>query len=110
MKIRTLIPAIVALIMLLGAPFGVGPMRDSDPRGGLLCYCCSGMEENCTMLSCAGCCGAHHGVINDRWSPEMTLDALPQITPLRVVYGEKEASQLLPTIYLEVPDMPPRQA
>jgi hypothetical protein len=111
MKIRTLIPAIMALVMMLGAPFGVGPARDPDPHGGLVCYCCSAMGKHCAMISCSGCCGSHNaGVIDDRWSPEMTLDAHPLITPLQVVYSETEATQPPPPIYLEVPERPPNRA
>jgi hypothetical protein len=108
MKIRTLIPAIIALIILVGSPFGFGPMRDSDPRGGLICYCCSAMGENCTMLSCAGCCGAHAGFNADRWSPEMIPESFPTITPVKVVYGEREATRPPDTVYLEVPVKPPK--
>ncbi len=79
MKIRTLIPAIIALVMLVGGPFGFGTMCDTDPRGGLICYCCSATGKNCTMISCAGCCGAHAGSVADRWSPEMIPESFPAI-------------------------------
>lgn len=111
MKIRTLIPAILALVMLLGGPFGFGRPCDSDPRAGLLCYCCSDTGERCTMISCSGCCGAHASATADRWSPELTLESVPTITPMKkIVYGPLEALRSPKAVYLEVPDHPPEQA
>ena len=109
MKIRTLIPAIIALIILVGSPFGFGPMRDTDPRGGLICYCCSAMGGHCTMLSCAGCCGTHAGASADRWSPEMIPEPVPTMTPLNVLSSRAEAIGPPETVYLEVPDKPPKK-
>jgi hypothetical protein len=108
MKIRTLIPAIIALVILVGGPFGFGTMRDPDPHGGLICYCCTAEGEKCTMISCSGCCGAHAGAAVDRWSPEMILESFPMITTLKVVYGDQAASRSPETVYLEVPDQPPK--
>jgi hypothetical protein len=110
MKIRTMIPAILALVMLVGGPFGFGQLYDSDPRGGLLCYCCSTMGERCAMLSCSGCCGAHGGATADRWSPEMTLESSPAFIPITIVYGDLETAQPPETVYLDVPDQPPEPA
>lgn len=108
MKIRT-IPAIIALIMLLGNPFGFGRLIDSDPSAGLLCYCCSTAEGNCPMLSCSGCCGGAHAVAPaDRWSPEMTLESLPFIIPAAFVYGGCETEPSPETVYLDLPDKPPK--
>jgi len=108
MKIRTLIPAIIALVIVIGGPFGFGVSCDSDPHGGLLCYCCSDRGENCTMISCSGCCGAHSGVSADRWSPEMILESFPAIVSAKIVYGTWEATRSPETVYLEVPDKPPK--
>lgn len=104
-----MIPAIIALVILVGGPFGFGPMYDSDPHNGLICYCCSAMGENCTMISCSGCCGAHAGAPADRWSPEMTLESFPAIIPVKIVYGNREAVRSPETVYLEVPDKPPNR-
>ena len=109
MKIRTLIPAIIAVVILAGGPFGFGPMRDTDARGGLICYCCSAMGTNCTMISCDGCCGAHAGSAADRWSPEMILGSFPIITPVQIVYGDSEVVRSPEIVYLEVPDKPPEK-
>jgi hypothetical protein len=108
MKIRTLIPAIIALVILVGGPFGFGRPCDTDPRAGLLCYCCSAMGENCAMISCEGCCGAHAGASADRWSPEMVPESFPIQTPFNVVSGDHEAVRSPETVYLEVPDKPPK--
>ncbi len=110
MKIRTLIPAIIALVMLIGGPLGWGTLCESDPRGGLVCYCGCSTGENCTMISCAGCCGAHAGTSADRWSPEMILGSLPATTPLKAGYGYREAIRSPETVYLEVPDKPPKRS
>jgi hypothetical protein len=109
MKIRTMIPAILALVMLVGGPFGFGRLCDSDPRGGLLCYCCSTTGEKCTMISCSNCCGTHAGAPADRWSPEMTLESFRAIIPVKIVYGDREAVRSPETVYLEVPDKPPQR-
>lgn len=108
-KKRTMIPAIIALVILVGGPFGFGPMNDSDPRGGLVCYCGCAMGENCTMISCSGCCGGHTGVLADRWSPEIILMSPPTITPFKVAYGSREDIRSPETVYLEVPDKPPKK-
>jgi hypothetical protein len=60
------------------------------------------------MLSCEGCCGAHAGVSADRWSPEMVPESSPAMTPFNVVYGDHEAVRSPETVYLEVPDKPPK--
>ena len=109
MKIHTLIPAIIALVILVGGPFGFGTMCDTDLRGGLICYCCSDTGKNCTMISCAGCCGAHAGSAADRWSPEMIPEFFPAKIPMKIVYGNGEVIQLPETVYLEVPDKPPKR-
>jgi hypothetical protein len=108
MKIRTLIPAIIAIVILVGGPFGFGPLRDTDPRGGLVCYCCSAAGQTCPMISCSCCCGGQAGLTADRWSPEMILVSFPTITPLQIVYGDIEAVRSPETVYLEVPDKPPK--
>jgi hypothetical protein len=110
MKIHSLIPAILALVMLVAGPFGFGQLCDSDPRAGLLCYCCSNNGEKCTMISCSGCCGAHVGTPADRWSPELTLDSFPAIISLKIVYDIPEAARTPEAVYLEVPDKPPERA
>lgn len=107
MKIRTMIPAIIALVILVGGPFGFGQRCDTDPRGGLVCYCGCAVDENCTMISCSGCCAGHAGASADRWSPEMTLESFPAITSLKGGYGDREAIRAPETVVLEVRDKPP---
>ena len=111
MKVYKLIPAIIALVILVGSPFGLGRICDSDPRGGLICYCgCSEKGEGCTMISCKGCCGGHTGAVTDRWSPEMIPEFHPVINPVKIVYGDVDVIQSPPSAYLEVPDKPPEHA
>lgn len=109
MKIRTLIPAMLALVMLVGGPFGLGTPCDTDPHGGFICYCGCSEGENCTMISCSGCCGAHAGASTDR-SPEMILESVPATIRLKVVYGYGETIRSPETVYPEVPDKPPKKA
>jgi hypothetical protein len=109
MKVRTLIPAIIALVILVGSPFGFGPLRDTDPRGGLICYCGCAMGENCTMISCAGCCGAHARATADRWAPEMIPESFPAVIYVKILYGAGEVIRSPETVYLEVPDKPPNK-
>jgi len=109
MKVCRLIPAIIALAILVGGPFGLGRMCDTDPRGGLICYCgCLERGGNCTMISCEGCCGGHTGSVTDHRSPEMTLEPFPENITLLIAYGDREASGLPENVYLEVPDKPPK--
>jgi hypothetical protein len=110
LKIHTLIPAIIALVILVGSPFGFGSMCNTDPRGGLICYCCSDTGKNCTMISCSGCCGAHSGTPADRWSPEMIPESFPGAIPVRIVYGDGEVIRSPEIVFLEVPDKPPKKA
>lgn len=109
-KIRTLTLTFLALVILVGGPFGFGRICDSDPRGGLICYCCSATGEQCSMISCSGCCGAHAGATADRWSPEMTLEKSPAFIPATVVFGDLETARPPETVYLDVPDQPPERA
>ena len=110
MKVYKLIPAIIALVILVGSPFGFGTLCDTDPRGGLICYCgCSERGEGCTMISCQGCCGGHTGAVTDRWSPEMSLESFPLIVNMKTVYGDAVPGRSPETVYLEVPDKPPQK-
>ena len=95
----------IAMVMLLGVPFGVGTMCDSDPQRGLICYCCS---SGCTMISCSGCRGPHTVSPADRWSPEMTLESFSPQSSVRVLYCDEESFQSPESITLDVPDKPPR--
>jgi hypothetical protein len=61
------------------------------------------------MISCSGCCGGHAGTAADRWSPEMILESFPMISPTAVAYGDGEAIRSPETVYLEVPDKPPKR-
>jgi len=110
MKIRAMIPAILALVILVGGPFGFGRMCDTDARGGLACYCCSDLGKNCTMISCEGCCGAHAGSVADRWSPEMIPTFLPPLFFLKAATNRGEALQPPESVCLEIPDKPPKRA
>lgn len=107
MKIRTMIPAIIALVILVGGAFGFGWLCDTDPRGGLICYCCSDTGKHCTMISCTGCCGAHTGSVADRWSPEMIPEFFPATIPVTIAHGDGETIRSPEIVYLEVPDKPP---
>ncbi len=111
MKAYKLIPALIALVILVGSPFGFGSLCESDPRGGLICYCgCSERGEGCTMISCEGCCGGHTGAVTDRWSPEMIPASFPSIVTVKMAYGG-EGNGLSPeTVYLEVLEKPPQKA
>jgi hypothetical protein len=107
MKIRAMIPTLFALAILVGGPISNGFRCDSDPQGGLMCYCCLGKAVNCTMLSCSGCGGAHHRAAADRWTPELTFETFHLLSPAKMVYCEKTISLSPETAYLEVPDKPP---
>ena len=111
MKIRNLIPVIMALVVLSGAPFSQMLVSDSDPHGGLVCYCCSASGEKCSMISCSGCsgCRTQTGPAVDRWSPEMILSSFYFIFPLRFIYSEAECNRLPESVCLDVPQKPPNR-
>ena len=105
------IPAIIALVILLGGPFGLGMPCDSDPRAGLRCFCCADQAQGCTMISSSGCCGVSSGQASpDRWSPEMLPVSRPEMTPLMVFAGVGEAAVPPQSVCLDVPEKPPRPA
>lgn len=110
-KKGTLIPAIIALVILLGGPFGLGMPCDSDPRAGLRCLCCADQAQGCAMISCSGRCGGQSGQASpDRWSTEMIPASRPEMTPLMVVAGLGEAAVPPQSVCLDVPRKPPRPA
>ena len=110
MKIRNLIPVIITIIVVLSAPFSHLPTSDSDPHGGLICYCCSALGEKCSMISCSGCsgCKTQTGDV-DRWSPEMILSSFHLISPLRFIYYEAECGRSPESVCLDVPKKPPNR-
>jgi len=106
MKIRTFIPAIIALLVLLNSPFSYMPLCGPKPNGGLACYCCSDTGKKCAMISCTGC--KAKGDLNEsRWTPEMILDSFYPILQTTPVYTETEFSTMPENIYIEVPVNPP---
>jgi hypothetical protein len=108
MKLHRLIPAVIAMVIFLGTPFSHVLTRSCDPRGGLVCYCCSSLGEKCAMLSCSGCCGTRAGDMIERWSPEMVLEIIQPPIPLPMALP---MVQLFPTpesAFLEIPHAPPR--
>jgi hypothetical protein len=107
MKIRTFIPAIIALLVLLSSPFSYMPLCGSKPNGGLACYCCSDTAgKKCTMISCTGC-KAKGDFDESRWTPEMILDSFCPIIQTKPVYTETEIFIMPETVYIEVPVNPP---
>jgi hypothetical protein len=110
MKKRNLIPGIIAIIVVLSAPFSHLPMSDSDPHGGLICYCCSALGEKCSMISCSGCggCGAKTGDV-DRWSPELLPHSFHALSHLRFVYRGMESCRSPESVCLDVLDKPPNR-
>jgi hypothetical protein len=111
MKLRALILAFTAFLMLVGGPFGLGTRCDSDPRGGLTCYCCADLGENCAMISCSGCCGGHAGkAATDSRPSVLVLEYFSADPLLRVAYGDLDTFGEPQIIYLDVPDKPPKHA
>jgi hypothetical protein len=108
MKIGRLIPATIAIILLLGTPFCHLLAQASDPRGGLVCYCCSAPGQKCTMISCSGCCGKPAGEAVGRWSPELVLEAIPPPFPLPMASPLAQHFPTPESAYLEIPHAPPR--
>lgn len=106
MKIGTSIPAIIALFVLLCAPFSYMPICGSGAQRGLICYCCSGTGKKCSMISCASC-PAKSGSEVSPWTPEIILNSHNPIIHLKPVYCETVSFHLPETVYLEVPVKPP---
>ncbi len=110
LKTATLIPLILAVLILAGGPFSHGSLCLSDEPEGLLCYCCFGPGMSCTMISCSGCCGAHGSALQDRWSPEMLPEAFHLGALLKFVYCGNPLFPLPEIPYLEIQDKPPNRA
>ena len=106
---HTLIPAMLALVILVGGPFGLGKRCETDPRAGLVCYCCLDAGKNCTMISCAGCCGSHSASVADGRAPDMLPEFFSTTVPVTIIYGDGEAVRSPEVVYLEVPDKPPKR-
>jgi hypothetical protein len=108
MKTGKLIPLVIALIVLLSGPFSHVRICDSDPRGGLICYCCSASGQKCTMISCSGCCGSRSRDAIDRWSPEMVLALIHPFSPLPLACWVTQIFQTPESVFLDIPHQPPK--
>jgi len=108
MKIRAFLPSLIALVVLLGSPFGSLPLCASKPpHGGLLCYCCADTAgKPCAMISCKGC--KSRGALEvPNWVPEMIFSSCVPILHLTPVFFETASFCPPGTVYLEVPVKPP---
>jgi hypothetical protein len=107
MKVRAFMPALIALIVLLGSPFSSVPLCASKPHGGLVCYCCADMAgKPCPMISCKGCKG--RGALDvPPWTPELIVALVEPILYLTPVFFETASFCPPETVYIEVPIKPP---
>lgn len=105
MRIRTLTPAIVALIVILCAPFSSMLNCGPPSHGGLICYCCAA-GENHTMISCSKC-KMDTALHNFDSSPEIILESFDHLIFLQISYSKCDTSQPPGTVYIEVPVKPP---
>jgi hypothetical protein len=106
MKIRTFIPAMIALLVLLISPFSYMPLCGAKANGGLVCYCCNDTGKKCTMISCMGC-KAKGDFDESRWTPEMILDSFFPTIQIKPVYAETKFFIIPESAYIEVPVKPP---
>lgn len=107
MKIRAFLPALIALLILLGLPY-TPLMRVvvSKHHGGLVCYCCTNAAKPCVMISCS-CCKDKTGIDIPRWVPEMIFNSHHPVVSIKLVYTETEFSITPGKVYIEVPVQPP---
>jgi hypothetical protein len=107
MKICKAIPTILALLVLLCAPFSYLPLCGTNGAGGLVCYCCPAAPGQCQpMISCAGC-KAKTGLDTTRFAPEAILQSSGLFINFHPVYFETASLHLPETVYIEVPGRPP---
>lgn len=106
MPFRKLIPAMIALLLLSGAPLQSLPSCGSAPRGGLICYCCKEAGKPCSLLCCAPC-QMKAGVDAPRASFEMILPVLSDVNPGPDIPAETVFLPPHAVVYLEVPVRPP---
>ena len=104
MRICKLIPAIVAVIVILCSPFSSMPLFADPPHSGLICYCCIG--KNCTMLSCSKCKIASF-TDSAGSASEIILESFNQLIVLQPACGKRDTFQPPGTVYIEVPVKPP---
>ncbi len=105
MRICTFAPAIVALVVILCAPFSFTPNCGPVPHGGLICYCCAG--KNCIMVSCPKC--SVDSALDDFGSSlEIILESSDQSIFLQPSYSESDTFYPPGTVYIEVPVRPPK--
>jgi hypothetical protein len=107
--IRGLIPVAVAFVALLSAPFCHMLIHNADPRGERIC-CCSDAGQKNTLISCPGCGDALAADVLGRWSPEMVPGTIRPPFPLMMTRLPKDIFRMPATVFLDVPDKPPRQS
>jgi len=104
MKTLHSIPAAVALLFILCAPFSSLPICNSSTNGGLVCYCCSAEHGKCPRISCScpGCNATSGAETAPRWSPEMILDSIYAIRYAHHVSYEAVSFPAPGVVYIEV--------
>lgn len=108
MKIIKAIPAIIALLVLLSAPFSYLSLCSAkNTRGGLVCYCCSFAPEKCSVMkACPGC--KISDSVQATWSgPEMLLPSSGLLFYFISISFISESLHLPGTVFIEVPSRPP---
>lgn len=107
-KIVSLIPALIALLVLFSSPFSSVPAHDPDPHGGLVCYCClgQGMTCTCTVFSCPRCHSKTESPDYD-WSPDLILPSFEMAIHFHSLVSKPEHFYPPRTIYTQVPVKPP---
>ena len=104
MRRHALAPAILAIIVILCAPFSSLPICGDPPSGRLVCYCCVG--KNCTMLSCSKCKADTFTDSIDS-SPEIILASFDQQIILPATYGKWDTFRPPVPVFIQVFVKPP---
>ncbi|MBI5602118.1 MAG: hypothetical protein HY879_02065 [Deltaproteobacteria bacterium] len=108
MKRVTLIPSIIALAVLLCAPFSLTPVSGSTQHGGLVCYCCTGqgIPCACTLVSCPKC-NTPADVQDTDWSPDLIYPSFEMTIHFQPVVSRAERFYSPRQVYPNVPVKPP---
>jgi hypothetical protein len=108
MRRVAIIPAVIALTVLLCTPFSFVSAYGSAQPGGLVCYCCSGqgMACSCTAFSCPRCNSKTESPDTD-WSPDLILPSFEMAIHFHQLVSAPVCYYPPRTIYAQVPVKPP---
>jgi len=108
MNIKFIHPAVVVLTVILIVPFGLNTASGCLPRGNKICHCeALGLVCLCTPHSCPECSSHDDFQLEDR-ATDILFQFSNFATPLQAFIAGTGWITGPKTIYLPVPEKPPR--